>query len=351
MTDQAVRPGSLDAEGDETGALTVLRRGVQISPELRRGFVITMAMALFMAIGRLVIPVLIQLILDRGVRGDAGYRPGYVYTACLVAVLVILGVGILSRFTYLRLIKVAETTLLELRQRTFAHIHRLSLADHVSSRTGILTARVTSDVETLAQFAQWGAMAWAINSVVIVATLAVMAFYNWVLTLVTIVVYLPLIPVLGGLQKRQFKAYEQVRSRVSTTMGAASEAVQGAGVIRAYGYRPVIEDRLEEANQNQFASQASAYKFFAWLAPITDGFAAAALSVVVGVGVWWGDDLGLSSGELVAFLFLVTILLNPIAEIGEDADGQLIGNVDVTGLPSIPIAAAPGSGISQASAG
>ncbi len=320
MTDQAVRPGSLDAEGDETGALTVLRRGVQISPELRRGFVITMAMALFMAIGRLVIPVLIQLILDRGVRGDAGYRPGYVYTACLVAVLVILGVGILSRFTYLRLIRVAETTLLELRQRTFAHIHRLSLADHVSSRTGILTARVTSDVETLAQFAQWGAMAWAINSVVIVATLAVMAFYNWVLTLVTIVVYLPLIPVLGGLQKRQFKAYEQVRSRVSTTMGAASEAVQGAGVIRAYGYRPVIEDRLEEANQNQFASQASAYKFFAWLAPITDGFAAAALSVVVGVGVWWGDDLGLSSGELVAFLFLVTILLNPIAEIGEVLD-------------------------------
>ncbi len=320
MTDVQDRPGSLDAEGDDVAAMTVLRRGVAVSPELRRGFGITMVMALCMAVGRLVIPVLIQQILDRGVRGDEGYRPGFVYTACIVAVLVILGVGVLSRFTYLRLIRVAETMLMELRQRTFGHIHRLSLADHVGSRTGVLTARVTSDIETLAQFAQWGAMAWAINSVVIVATLVVMAVYNWVLTLVTILVYLPLIPTLSGLQKRQFKAYERVRSRVAGTMGHASEAVQGAGVIRAYGYRPVIEDRLEDANQAQFASQANAYKFFAWLAPITDAFAAAALSVVVAVGVWWGDDLGLSSGELVAFLFLVTILLNPIAEIGEVLD-------------------------------
>ena len=232
----------------------------------------------------------------------------------------IVGVGVLSRFTYMRLIRVAETMLMELRQRTFAHIHRLSLADHVGSRTGVLTARVTSDIETLTQFAQWGAMAWAINSVVIVVTLAVMATYNWVLTLVTIVVYVPLIPILSRLQKRQFNAYEQVRTRVAGTMGHASEAVQGAGVIRAYGYRPVVEARLEGANQAQFASQAHAFKFFAWLAPITDAFAAAALSVVVAVGVWWGDDLGLSSGELVAFLFLVTILLNPIAEIGEILD-------------------------------
>ena len=319
MTEQE-RRGSLDAEGDDVRALVVLRRGVAISPELRRGFVITVAMALCMAIGRLVIPVLIQQILDRGVRGDEGYRPGFVYGACLIAVLVILAVGVLSRFTYMRLIIVAETMLMELRQRTFAHIHRLSLADHVGSRTGVLTARVTSDVETLAQFAQWGAMAWAVNSVVILATLVVMFVYNWVLTLVTIAVYLPLIPVLGGLQKRQFRAYEGVRTRVAATMGAASEAVQGAGVIRAYGYRETVEQRLEDANQAQYAAQSKAYKFFAWLAPITDAFAAAALSVVVAVGVLWGDDLGLSSGELVAFLFLVTILLNPIAEIGEVLD-------------------------------
>ena len=312
------RGGSLDAEGGDIGALTVLRRGVAASPELRRGFAITLAMALCMAVGRLTIPILIQLILDRGLRD--GYRPGFVYTACLLAVVVILVLAVVSRFTYLRLVQVAETTLMELRQRTFAHIHKLSLADHTDSRTGVLTARVTSDVETLAQFAQWAAMAWAIDTVVIVATLCVMAFYNWVLTLVAVAIYLPLVAILRWLQRRQFRAYEGVRTRVATTMGAAAEAVQGAGVIRAYGYREVVEDRLEDANQQQFTSQTEAFKFFAWLAPITDGFAALALSLVAAVDVWWGDDLGLTSGELIAFLFLLTILLTPIAEIGEILD-------------------------------
>jgi ATP-binding cassette subfamily B protein len=314
------RSGSLDADGHQIGALTVLRRGIEVSPELRRGFVVTVVLALFLAAGRLVIPILIQQTLDRGIRGDAGYRPGFLYGACAIALAVILVVAVAGRLTYFRLVQVAETTLLELRQRTFEHIHRLSLADHVGSRIGVLTARVTSDIETLAQFAQWGAIAWAVNGVVIVATLAVMAAYNWVLTALVVAVYVPLVPLLTFLQKRQFAAYEHVRGRVATTMGAASEAVQGAGVIRAYGYREPVESRLEAANQDQFASQTRAAKFFAWLAPITDGFAAAALSVVVGVGVWWGPELGITSGELVAFLFLVTILLNPIAELGEVLD-------------------------------
>lgn len=314
------RAGSLDADGREIGALTVLRRGVKLSPELKVGFWVTLGMALFMAIGRLVIPILIQLTLDRGVSGEDGYRPGFVYIACAIAVFVIVVVAVLGHATYLRLVQVAETTLMELRQRTFEHIHRLSLADHAESRTGVLTARVTSDIETLAQFAQWAAIAWPVNFVVIVTTLAVMFFYNWVLTLATILVYIPIIPILTRLQRRQFVAYEAVRTRVATTMGAASEAVQGADVIRAYGYREPIEARLETANQAQFETQAWGYKFFAWLAPITDGFAAVALSVVVGVGVWWGDDLGLTSGELVAFLFLAAILLTPIAVLGEVLD-------------------------------
>ena len=167
------RPGSLDAEGREVGAMTVLRRGVVNSPELKVGLAVTVAMALFTALGRLVIPVLIQQILDRGVRGDDGYRPGFVLVTCLVAVGIIIVLALASRATYYRLVNVAENTLMELRQKAFAHIHKLSLADHVGCRTGVLTARVSSDIEKLALFAQWGAISWAVNGVVIAAALAV----------------------------------------------------------------------------------------------------------------------------------------------------------------------------------
>ncbi len=304
----------------DVGALEVLRRGLAVSPELKQGFAFTVGMAVLAALGRLLIPILIQQILDRGVRGDAGFRPGFVYGACAIAALAIFVVFLASRFTYVRLVRVAEQTLMSLRVRTFAHIHKLSLADHIDTRRGLLTARVTSDVETLAQFAQWGAISWIVNSVIIVGTLIVMAWYSWLLTLVVALTYVPMAPALRALQKRQFRAYEVVRGRVGETMGATSEAVMGAGVIRAYGYGEPVRRELAEANENQYDAQLKAHTFFAWLAPLTDLFAAIGLSVTIAVGVWWGANNGMSAGELVAFLFLVTILLNPIAEIGEVLD-------------------------------
>ncbi len=304
----------------EVGALEVLRRGLATSPELKRGLALTAGMAVMSAIGRLVIPVLIQQTLDRGIRGEEGFRPRFVYSAGAITLAVIVGVFLVSRINYNRLVRVAQQALANLRVRTFNHIHQLSLADHVDTRRGVLTARVTSDVETLEQFAQWGAISWIVNSVIIVATLVVMAWYSWFLAIVTVVVYLPMLPALRALQRRQFKAYERVRTRVGDTMGATSEAVMGAGVIRAYGYREPVRRRLAEANQNQYDAQLSAHTFFAWLAPLTDLFGALATSAVIALGVWWGADHGLTSGELVAFLFLVTILLNPIAEIGEVLD-------------------------------
>ena len=51
MSVDAERPGSLDAEGREVGAMTVLRRGVANSPELKAGLLVTVAMSLFVALG------------------------------------------------------------------------------------------------------------------------------------------------------------------------------------------------------------------------------------------------------------------------------------------------------------
>ncbi|MEC7117495.1 MAG: ABC transporter transmembrane domain-containing protein, partial [Actinomycetota bacterium] len=148
---------SLHEAEDEskTGALIVLKRGLQVSPELRTGASLTVLMALIVAAGSLAIPVLIQQILDQGLR-EEGLRSNFIYISCAIGFLIVSFVIFAHRATYNRLVRVAETTILELRVRVFRHLHRLSLADHQEARKGILTARVTSDIETLSQFAQWG---------------------------------------------------------------------------------------------------------------------------------------------------------------------------------------------------
>ena len=322
ISSQKSETASLHEAEDEskTGALIVLKRGLQVSPELRTGASLTVLMALIVAAGSLAIPVLIQQILDQGLRGEEGLRSNFIYISCAIAFLIVSFVIFAQRATYNRLVRVAETTILELRVRVFRHLHRLSLADHQEARKGILTARVTSDIETLSQFAQWGAIAWIVDSVIIVGTLTVMAIYSWQLTLVVIAIYLPIIPILKAIQQQQFLKYREVREAVSETLGQASEAVTAAPVIRSYGYQNSIRSKLERANQNQYRRQIRAHKFFALLAPVMDTFSALSIAGVIVAGSYLGPEMGLTSGEMIAFVFLTTILIAPIWELGEVLD-------------------------------
>ncbi len=311
---------TLESEIADVRAVEVLRRGLERSPELRTGFRVTLVMALVGAVGRLVIPVLIQQILDRGVLGEQGFRPGFVYTAAAVAVLIVLLVAILGRATSIRLVITAEQMLMSLRVRAFDHIQRLSIAEHSENQRGVLTARVTSDIETLSRFASWGAISWIINGALIFGTLLVMVVYSWPLTLVVIAVYAPAIPVMRWIQRRQLVAYDQVRTAVGETLSVASEAVMGAALIRAYGYRPTMRSRLNTAVQSQYSNELSAHRFFAIITSITDLFGIVAVASVIVLGVRFGEAWEVSSGELIAFLFLVSLIVQPISAIGETLD-------------------------------
>ena len=305
---------------DDIKALQVLRRGIAMSPGLRRGMPVIAAVGLFAAVGRLIVPVMVQLVLDHGVIGPDGYRPGVVWTLSLAALATVLVVAAASRFALIRLAQMAESVLLALRVRAFEHIHRLSLATHTESRRGVLVARVTSDIEAMAIFMQWGAMSWTINPILIVATLAVMLFYSWQLTLLVLVLHLPLLPYLRWIQRRQIAAHGRVRDRVAETMGHTSETVSAAAVIRAYGYRNAVRVRLDHAVDRQYGAQLSAFKWWAFMLPVVDLASSVALAAAIVAGVTWGDELGIGPGGLVAFVFLVRLLIRPISEIGEVFD-------------------------------
>ena len=309
-----------DTQETEVQALRVLRRGFVMSPELRRGLPVIAAVGLFAAVGRLIVPIMVQLVLDHGVIGPDGYRPDVVWALSVVALGAVLVVAAASRFALIRLVRMAESVLLGLRVRAFEHIHRLSLATHTESRRGVLVARVTSDIEAMAIFMQWGAMSWTINPVLIVATLAVMLFYSWQLTLLVLVLHLLLLPFMRWVQRRQIAAHARVRDRVADTMGHTSETVSAAAVIRAYGYRRAVRTRLDRAVDRQYEAQMSAFKWWAFLMPTVDLVSSAALAAVLVAGVTWSEELGIGAGGLVAFVFLVRLLMRPISEIGEVFD-------------------------------
>ena len=309
-----------DAGSVRAGAVAVLRRGLRESPDLRRSLRLTVVFALAGAAGRLTIPILVQQVINGGLLADEGFRPAFTFGVCGLAAVVIVSVMLLARVTYVRLITASEAMIRDLRVRTFAHVHRLTMAEHESSRRGELTARVTSDIETIARFTQWGAVAWIVDGVVLVGTLTVMSIYAWQLAVATVVIALPLIPLYRFMQRRQLLAYGRVRDRVSSTLTEVSEAVQGAAPIRAYGLQGRSRARLGRAIDRQYESEVAASRWFALILPLGDAFGALTITSVVFLGVWFGQSWGLNAGTLLACVFLAQLLLGPIQELGEILD-------------------------------
>lgn len=303
----------------DISALDVLRRGLRSSPELRRGGGVTVALAVMSGAGRVAVPVLVQQVLDRGIV-DGRVHLGTVGTLASLAVLALGITAVASRITQRRLAVASEEALSGLRTRAFAHIHRLSVAHHAGERRGVLVSRVTSDVETLSQFFEWGGVAWLVNGAVMIATAVTMFVYDWRMATVAVVVVLPLAVVLRLVQRRLVLAWDLVRTRVGEVAAAVSETVQGAAVVRGYGVEERTTGRVVEAIGRSRDAHIRAGTLGAFLFPSGELFAALTVAAVLVTGVVIGPDGGLSTGEVVAFLFLVNLFLEPVAELTEILD-------------------------------
>ena len=192
----------------------------------------------------------------------------------------------------------------------------------------------------MAQFTEWGAVAWIVDSVLIVTTIGVMVIYSWQLALVAVAVFIPLVPALAYLQRRQLAAYDEVRTAVGGTLSEVSELVTGAPVVLAYGLQRRTRSRLDHAVRRQYKAQMGAAKWFAVMFPLADLFGALSLASVMAVGAIHGPAWGLDLGEMIAFIFLVNLLLLPIAELSEILDQTQIaiaGWRKILGVLATPI--------------
>lgn len=300
------------------GAIEVIRRGMRATPELREGAVVTILLALLGGAGRVAIPVLVQQVLDRGVLD--GVRVDVIQQLCAVAAVIVCLTAVTTFLTHRRLAVASEGSLCSLRDKAFTHIHRLSIGHHTGEHRGALVSRVTSDVEALSKFFQWGAVAWIVDGTMMVATLTAMFLYDWRLTLVVIAMALPLLPILRVVQRHLIRAYDAIRDRVSELLSVLSEVLQGAALVRGYGQEDRATERVVESIERHRKATVRGGLIGAFLFPVNEVFAGLTVAAVVAAGVAIGPDGGLSTGELVAFLFLVQLFLQPVGEFTEVLD-------------------------------
>jgi ATP-binding cassette, subfamily B, bacterial len=312
---------------------------VQEAPALRTGFGVTLAFAMVGAAGRVVIPILVQQAIDRG------FIPGDVQVDVIIR-LALIGFGVIVIATWCQRTAVArlgtrsEEALYTLRVRLFEHIHRLSIADHNEERKGALVARVTSDVETLAQFFAWGGLAWLLDGTLMLTVAGVMLAYNWLLAVVALTTAAPLAFVLNKMQRRLSRAYDEAREHNADVLTDVTEVISGSETLRAYGAGRHYATVTKQASKERSDSFIHAGIIGAFLFPSGEVFSVFTVAAVVVVGLAMGPASGLTSGALVGFVFLTYKFLEPIAEFTEVLDQTqtaVAGLRRVIGVLEIPV--------------
>jgi len=322
----------------ERGSFAVLAHGLRLAPEFRAGLRTTLLLALLSTAGRIVVPVAVQQTIDHGLKAD---HPDLrlVQVACSLAALAVLLTAVASYLMNVRLYRTTENGLLALRTRAFRRVHDLSVLHQASERRGSLVSRVTGDVDTISTFMQFGGIIVVVSAGQVLLATVLMAVWSWQLTLVVYVCMLPLVLAVKAFQKRLQKAYGGVRERIGEMLGAVSETVVGAPVIRAYGAQQRTAERIDNAVERTKKAQTRAQTIAASTFCSGEITTALANSAVIVVGVLLAVDGQLTLGRLIGFLFLVNLFVQPVqvaTEVLNEAQNAIAGMRRVLGVLDTP---------------
>ncbi len=304
----------------DTSVVQALRRGFQIAPTLRKGLIVTLLLAGTGTAMSLVVPITLQKIVDTQLVGVDRIDTSAVLRSGLIAVGAIMLASLARWGSLMRIARFVPAGLAELRNEAFAHLHQLSALHTETNRRGAMVARVTSDVAALEQFMEWAGIGMLIGTTQLILAMATMLFYDVRLALIVIAGVVVYGILLLWFQRLLKKAHSAYRATVSDSMSAVSESITGLPIIRAHGAEPETLDRVDKALGRQFDAGFRTARFGAFLFSSAEIFAGLITAAVIGFGVVFGARGQLTTGTLLAFLFLVNLLTEPVQMIVEASD-------------------------------
>ncbi len=291
-------------------AVATILSATRHAPSLRKGFALTLLLASVATLGQLVVPITVQQVVDRELATAGPVDSGAVLLGGAAAVVGLVIALVANRVALFRLVTAAAKGLAELRVVAFDRIQRRSSLHVHAERRGVLVSRVTSDIESINDFLEWGGVAMIVGGAQIVLVLTVMTVYDPILAGLVAGAGVLYALLLLFFQRILRRAYDRVRVLVGESLAAMGEAISGLPTIRAYGAEERTLAKVDDALEAQYRAEGRTGTLAATMFSTAELFAASVTAAVVAVGLLVSD--GVTAGQLIAFLFLVTLFIEPV---------------------------------------
>ena len=288
----------------------------------RGGLAIGVVVGLFWAVGKVSVPQLTKMGIDRGIEGSGNL---VFWSGLVVAAGVIAGLFTAMRRWYaFRESRWIET---RLREQIFSHLLKLHVGYHDKMQTGQLMSRASSDLQQLQAFVVMIPITLS-NFAMLIAVVALLIASQPMLALFALAP-LPIVNVMASRFSRQIHpvvlAVQQEQAQLATVV---EESVSGVRVIKGFGAEqvPLIAAKIRS-------------KFL----PALDLLPSIGLIAVLGIGGHRVINEQMTVGDLVKFNAYITMLIWPLRNLAmtvalaQRASVALVRVDEVLSTPSLVI--------------
>ncbi len=292
-------------------------RSYKLVPEIRNPLIRSSLIVLLGTGLRMVGPWLISKGVDEGVvKSDYSYvlQISFFYLITVVALYFVTSRAILA------IGLVGETYVRQIREKLFRHLTSLDINYFEKNKTGVLVARLTSDMQSLNEFAREGASSVLTSILTIFAATIAVFFVDFQLSVVAFII-LPLLGVATRIfRKHADTAYWAVREWIGQVLSSLQEGISGVRIIQAYGDESTQIDRFEDVNQSHLDANLKSAKNIAIYFPFIEITRVTSIATVIWFGAQRIFEGTLSIGELVALLFYLNYFFDPLIQLSFNYD-------------------------------
>ena len=303
----------------------------------RGGLAIGVVVGLFWAVGKVSVPQLTKMGIDRGIEGSGNL---FFWAGLVVAAGVIAGLFTAMRRWYaFRESRWIET---RLREQIFSHLLKLHVGYHDKMQTGQLMSRASSDLQQLQAFVVMIPITLS-NLAMLIAVVALLIVSQPMLAMFALAP-LPIVSVMASRFSRQIHpavlAVQQEQAQLATVV---EESVSGVRVIKGFGAEQVQARKLKTEADDIWDVSLVAAKIRSKFLPALDLLPSIGLITVLGIGGHRVINGQMTVGDLVKFNAYITMLIWPLRNLAmtvalaQRASVALVRVDEVLSTPSLVI--------------
>ncbi len=212
---------------------------------------------------------------------------------------------------------VAQSVAHDLRMRTYHHLQRLSLSYYDKHQVSTSLSTLTTDIETVQDFASSGILAMLIDVLSVAGMFVLMAWLNWQFTLIASATAPLLLLLIYRFKSAVKQATKEVRRNQTEIVAVEMYGLQSQRVIEAFGTQDVEEARLSKASRATVQSAMQARRIKSSLGPSV----ALPVALCTGFVLWRGAGLvtagAMTAGGLIVFLTYLGRFFKPVQDLAK----------------------------------